>query len=206
MKGYVFQDVNHAGRYLIGCIIRVYGEPVLVNNVYQDSKIYLEARNFIGGNTFSINIYDENVDFTPVPLGWLNYMPNVIVYTCRLPVRHSKIGLHFDNIGTTPLSPTQLKPGPRNIFASESLHKCIMGDYPSFIEALRLHQSCNGKNYAIAFSRQFALYNGQLLKGNFNSAVGGLNGEKILLQKKFSHLFDKLRENNIPCELQKSGA
>lgn len=94
-----------------------------------------------------IRLPDEQLDITPVPLGYVNSNASCF-YVRRLPHRRYKQGLNKYNIRADSLM------NLRGLLSSKYLASCIMGDYPSFEEAVGL---LNEGRERVAFSRRFAL-------------------------------------------------
>lgn len=206
MKGYVFHDITHAIRYLVGCIILINDRAAYIRNIIMDNgeTIVFQYLNPASRKEEFIKLYHPNVDLSPVPLGWVNLTDNSIAYASRFPVRDWHVGLHPSNFSLVYAQPSMNIAGANHVFMFPQLANCIEGKYPSFKDALEIHHKNNGANYAVAFSRSFALSNGKLVKGVINTVVGGIKEDFLVLSKNYSYMLDKLVESGIKCELSKN--
>lgn len=207
MKGYVFNDPSHANRYLAGCIILIRNLPCYVHGIIVDDGPRIEY-NILGEKWTKRNViglYHQDVSLEPVKLGWVNWDTETLCFVSRFPNRASHIGLHANNLHSVTLSLINDTINRSAIILSNQLAATIKNDYPSFEKALSIHREHNGRGYCVAFSRQFALFDGKLVRGVTGMTVGGVKGETVILNSKYEYLYDKLLENGIPCVLSKNG-
>ena len=161
MKEKTFFDEQHARTYLVGSIIRLGGEPIIINDVQytehqRDSLrlVYYHLGNQDSALTFLPN---KQIDMEPVPLGMMNGEENTW-YIQRHPARGWKVGLCRDNISYHNINQNHHDQRPNSGFNSIYLKHCILGVYPSYIKALKIISE--GDRPSMAFSRRFAINGG----------------------------------------------
>ena len=89
-----FDDV-HANMRLAHTVVRTLdGYPIFVRRV-EDKTI--QAYNLINNEELELDF--EDIDFKPIPLGFINGFGYRAIYLYRRPVRKYKQGLNIDNIG-----------------------------------------------------------------------------------------------------------
>jgi len=129
-------------------IVRYKGEPVYVANTSGNGTGPFSLEVAPLTNTEKrITVKMEEVDLTPVPLGYINNWP-FVCYLMRVPQRKYQQGLRIGELRTP--TPGYRSNVTRNLPA---LYNTIMGIYPSFDEAYTLAHTHN----ACAFHRAFAL-------------------------------------------------
>lgn len=217
MKDYVYNDVNHASRYLLDSIIRVADRKgtlraACIRRVYleeegDDIKIeYISPT--ISGNRADICLYDKRVDLDPVPLGWVNvntqngtnkYDSNAVIFTSRIPSRSWHTGLTRVNLHHKHYSDFCKQYAPGNVMHTVDLCHTIEG---RFFDIRELPVFMKHKRYEFAFSRQFAVIDGGVFKGGIEEAVGSIAADgTITLKPEYSYLSGKVMDLGVKCEL-----
>lgn len=217
MKDYVYNDVNHASRYLLESIIRIVdrkGTPraASIRNVYPGDDIddirieYISPT--LSGNRADIGLYDKRVDLDPVPLGWVNvntqngtnkYDSNAVIFTSRIPSRSWHTGLTRVNLHHKHYSDFCKQYAPGNVMHTVDLCHTIEG---RFFDIRELPVFMKHKRYEFAFSRQFAIINGKLFKGGIDEAVGSIDKDgSVKLNPEYGYLSGKVADLGVKCEL-----
>lgn len=176
-----FADWNHANQYLSESLIRVGGETAWVRNVDEKNQLWYYPP--ASDQRKSIRLDSKEVDFTPVPLGYVNLGDGYSAsYTTRIPRRMWKVGLCPSN---TSSSRTRVGSG---LLCSENFAKCVKGVYPSLEEALKASVRWQT---IVAFSRLFAIdYDKGLLYKD--RRVGAIRDKRPVLDDKFLYLQEVL--------------
>lgn len=179
-----FDSVNDARRVLDNTLIRIGGVPVYANRVNEDMK--LEYFNIKTKKRHIIDANSKDIDPTPVQLGFVNGYGSA-VYVSRATPRVMKQGLSNDNM----VVETVLRNEGTNILAdqvvslkSELLINCIVGDYPTFENALK--SVTDGDSELVAFSRHLAVSK-NLNIYHRTSKIGKVIDGKIVLNEDKEH-------------------
>lgn len=108
----------------------------------------------------TIKSNDPLFDISTIPLGYMQYSPERVVYLSRTPGRIFKQGVNLDNLKNYFLDPT-VRGGKIDVFCKEFV-SLIEGKYPLVTDALQLLQE--DKTYReIAVSRDIALVRNDLI-------------------------------------------
>lgn len=129
-------------------------EPVMVKTVI-DRSLFL--KDIIRKKELGlVPITDNNLDFTPVKLGFCNEGRDAF-YVTRAPLRQYKQGLCRGNLNIHRLHDEYDKVGMDKLskMNSEGLVNCILGRYPNLNEAIEL--ITENKMNSVAFNRFFAI-------------------------------------------------
>lgn len=157
MNYYDVSDPDYVRGRLIGTIVRDdKGEPIYVGAAAMRggkmifSVAYLKDNEVADGLNDYVNIPMEQLDLTPVKLGWINHK-NGAIWSVRTPVRRAwKQGTTNANTECkAENNPVQLLHLP-----FKNLRLTILGQYPSVEEAHKLSKKSKIK---VAFSRNFCL-------------------------------------------------
>lgn len=198
-----FFDEQHARTYLIGSIIRYKNKPIYIKDLQNTErggdhlKKYKVIYTPVGEDDNSILfIPNARIDMTPVPLGMMNTNSHTW-YVQRNPSRGWKVGLDSSNISYQIISGQALenmgKNKPNHGFNSRYLNKCIMGDYPTYKEALR--KISEGDRFSTAFSRKFAVNRGGLVFKSIDDTIGVCERKGPVLFDHFQYLQEVLEED-----------
>ncbi len=204
-----FFDLDQMRAYLRRCVIRIEHEPIFVWEVeekrnkggritnriiYTKLGLYNEEGPVIKNEDISIK--DKRVNFSPVPLGFVNFPENECIIVNRMPTRNWKIGLCSNNITISPVAGKRERRDDINsLLVSVNLRNCILGIYPLFATALRL---TNGGDVldTIAFHRHFALQKRKeqvvLIYYKYKVAIGSFKDGELNLRNSFSFLKEHL--------------
>ncbi len=154
------------------------GEPIIVSEVTaKGDKVFFRSLRIVDDKEINVNM--EDVDFRPVPLGYVNFERKDASWLCRAPIRAWRQGLHEENM-------VNLKDKIMNI--RRNLRSTIMGEYPSLEDASK-------SQVLKAFHKDFAVfkgmvqYKGSRFIGNYNAKT-----KQVTLEKRFQYLEDYLQE------------
>lgn len=128
---------------------------------------------------------NRNLDIRPPRLGYVNYRGTAI-YVSRYPVRRYKQGIHSQNITFNAMA------DKGRLIRSPEFSKALMGDYPSFNNALRRLESKN----SVAFNRHWAVLKAAdgihlMYRGN---PVGAYKDSKLKLMEDYQYLKEAMEE------------
>jgi hypothetical protein len=182
-----YDNVNDAQMRLGGTVIRYNGKPVYVIDVGDkkdpetfDTYIYLNITFPIDGVVDQVLIDDPLLDFSPVPVGYVNYNGGS-AYVHRVPIRKWKQGLHRDNLNVEWDTYNGLGEDA-DILVTSSLARSILNEYPAFDEAIERVRSKRDKS--CAFNRKFSLVRsdiGLLWLYYKGEQVGWIEGEQTFV-------------------------
>lgn len=169
MKLYDLNDplnLVYARTRLIGTIVTRKGKAINIIDITEDFTVVFA--------TLSTGVQSscpwEELDITPVKLGYLNYNRNVH-YIFRLPMRRDwKQGLRNSTISTVKGKNIERIP-------SRYLAKLIEGSYPKFNKVVEHLSSEKSRVEAMAFSRNFAVNKSMELIYKDKFTVGKLDNE-----------------------------
>jgi len=201
MKKKVFYDAGQAYNYLINSILRLDRNPIYIMSVEAKGKDYnLFIRDLLTDTRKVILYSDDQLNLNPVPLGFCNVRRfyNQAYYTFRLPARTWSIGLNHTNFGvSSPFGSAEnksaLKEKSTDLFASPSLVRTIMNDYPSIEQAAKTLKETRFEKECIAFSRNFALSRRmEVIYGLASLPIGEFNGRAFNLKDEYAYLHEML--------------
>ena len=204
MKHKEFYDEHHARSYLIGSIIRLGKQPIFIRELQaaEEQRINKKFRviySRVGEHNNSILFLpNSNINMIPVPLGMMSTEEGTW-YVQRQPTRGWKIGLNPENISYQIISGRPVKniglrrEQPDVSFNSQELNNCILGNHPSYNDALQLVMK--GNKHSQAFSRQFAINRGGLVFKSIDDTVGVCERNKPILFDHFQYLQEVLEED-----------
>lgn len=139
-------DLDYAAKRLNSTLVRLKtGEGFYIERTHSDPSGRIKHTGTkLGGD--SLEVFHEDLDLTPVPLGFVNVTKRM-VYIMRKPMRRDwHQGLHHNSIATC----GALRPSDVQI---SWLAQPIKNQYPSFERALKDMKS----RLSIAFSRDFGV-------------------------------------------------
>lgn len=180
----LYQDLAYSQNRLLGTIVRAKDVPVMVREITEEKYICTDLTK----NTNMVCPH-EDIDLTPVPLGYVNY-GGVASYLARVPKRRDwKQGLRKENTITIGngygLGKINLK----------ELAKTIIGKYPTFKQILKtLSKNEDKKVKSLAFSREFAVDKDFTLWYRGEYAVGTVEDGEPKLLPEFDWVRDTLVE------------
>lgn len=144
-----YKDNMYANDRLTGTIVRHNNIPVYIDRVSGDGWAY--GHSLGGGVPKVIQVQQEELDLTPVPLGNVNELDSVL-FVQRMPKRRDwRQGLRRSNMNVTTVVGL-----PRDVnLTGRGIVKTIMGIYPHVEECLEmvLCEEVLGR----AFSRYFSV-------------------------------------------------
>lgn len=130
----MYDNPRDAERYLTDSIIRHKRIPILVQGVYPDGKkVMLVCRKMLDNKKIVVDTFDKDLDYSPVPLGYMVAPDGRVSYTFRVPRRKWKQGLHMESFGTTNGLGKPILGDPEH---NKSLAKTILGKFMSYAQAL----------------------------------------------------------------------
>lgn len=178
-----YRDVEYASSRLSGTIVRLKdGTPIKIIEV--DGSLMVTYVRLSDNNT-SHFCDMRDLDIEPVPLGYINYSGHAL-YLTRQPKRNDwKQGLRRSNFVYTTES------GGQSRFDSipfKSLADCIVNNYPTITEAIRL---LNERN-TVAISREFALKSGGDVLYKNVYKVGSVSGGELRIDERYEWLEEEL--------------
>lgn len=170
-------------------VIRYRKKPVFVKEV-DGRELWLTSLENPKEKANPVSLSDLEIDFTPVPLGFVNFN-KYAYYITRVPSRQYKQGLSTGNIAIEAVEENH-----DTIFGiqtlqnvcNKSLAACILGRYPCLEQAIK--DVVEGAK-SVAFSRQFAIdeHFDLLFK---TERVGSVNGEtgEVWFKRTKQHIKD----------------
>lgn len=148
MKNYT--NVAYAQSRLVGTVVRVKGKAAYIDQITAKRISYID---WVTGGAEEAKI--EDMDITPVPLGYCNTM-KVTPYLVRYPVRQDwKQGLRHKTLKT--ICNHDIKVISEMIPWAD-VFKTINGEFPKFEEVLKIIHDNKGDIRSMAYSRDFAIY------------------------------------------------
>lgn len=205
-----FYDMQHASQYLRGSVIRVAGDPVMVNDMVPRGRedrspdIVMDYTKLGTRNRARISLADQTINYKPVPLGFANYNCRhsglkYSVYCSRIPARVWKVGLCRNNFYTKDvLCDNQGAYGTDRYYllVSKELGNTISSVFPKFNECLDLMGEDPDAYLSIAFSRRFSILpNGRLRYKDMEYDVGKWDEKGPVLFDDFKYLENVLKED-----------
>lgn len=139
-------DFAYAEAKLSNSIVRVASRPFLVMRVGEGGNVLGRHLGYSGVKSVSLN----ELDLTPIPLGYWNSASGSASYLSRLPVRNWKQGLMANQIVMQTLNPIR----GLNI-DGEDFIKCLCNKYPSFAQTVE-YLVCEPLK-TLAFHKVFAM-------------------------------------------------
>ena len=195
MKHKEFYDHHHAHMYLNNCIIRKAGTPIMIDDVQAADRAGKKWRlDYHELGTHERNVLflpNRAIDMNPVPLGMLNGEEDGVWYMSRVPSRKWKVGLYSGNLHHYNHSNPGLYRGPD--IQGQAMRDCIVGKYPDYDAVMRRIRA--GKKKRLAFSRRFAVDQGNLLFKTTQAPVGIAERGEPLLFDQFNYLKEVLEED-----------
>lgn len=205
---YDFDSPQHASGYLSGSVVRYQGQPTnIVDVVEGDEGQYTTHHRLLvnqGRGRNNINdLMDGKFNLHPVPLGMMNIRGDnkqiaEAVYMTRVPERRWKVGLTQNGTRIIPVryeEDNMFWRMDRQWFLSMDMHDCIVGEYPSFDNAIRMLK--RSRRRSVAFSRNFALVaEGKKLMYRANhEPVGDVQADHPSLFPKYEWLYELIMED-----------
>lgn len=142
-----YDNSNDVSSRLSGTVIRYRERPIYIESV---EGYELFCRDILADKNFSCDVNkDLNLDFRSPALGYVNTGRGCFYYS-RIPTRGYKQGL--EPRGTSMLYSTGENRGARDL-TSKAVARCIVGDYPSFKDALEAAK----KGRYLAFDRNYCV-------------------------------------------------
>lgn len=198
MKTKTFFDISQAESYLRGSIIRYNGIPCMivgVNRSKENKNSYVVHLEHLGSSHLieNVEITDENIDFNPVPLGFINIEKHDLTYKgLRYPSRQWKVGLCRQTLKVSPLLKGLPSISRDSLINSSSLAKTITGEYPSLATAIDTIKN-KQESTCVAFNRRFAIYKDELYHLLHKECVGHYNSKGVIkLRKPYEFLQETL--------------
>ena len=162
MKNYT--NVAYAQSRLVGTIVRVKGKAAYIDQITAKRISYTD---WVTGGAEEAKI--EDMDITPVPLGYCNTM-KVTPYLVRYPVRQDwKQGLRHKTLKT--ICNHDIKVTSEMIPWAD-VFKTINGEFPKFEEVLKIIHDNRGVVRSMAYSRDFAIYSDKTVWYKEQFAIG----------------------------------
>ena len=204
-----YDTSDYAASRLVDTIVRIGQDPVRIISVNDLAAVEVES--LIRARRKRVNFNELNLE--PVQLGYVNYQGQA-VYACRMPKRNDwRQGLRYDNMYFSyhydsrptasidytlsavevPAPPVRRRRPSGSRPSWSSIYQTIRGNYPSIESCLEKIKSID----SVAWSRDFAMINcGERVDigymGDF--IVGHVDNGNIVLDKKFKHLEERLKE------------
>lgn len=157
METYI--EPEYANNRLTNTIVRVKGtfkslKPILVCGIDADNIVLYRHLSQVEGKIEKCTL--ENLEISPVPLGYINCY-GYAYYGCRRPMRQDwKQGLRSQNLLTYTNGEKCAIEWAVTFY--KSLGECIEGKYPSFKVAIeKTVRNPTGKFSGMAFSRDFSV-------------------------------------------------
>ncbi len=181
----MYKDRNYARGRLENTIIRVGKRPVYVVEIPIDGSVHV----FYLENNVDKKVKYEELDMSPVPLGFINYN-GYSYFAARKPMRRDwRQGLRANNTviigrhGGIKLDKRVYKP----------LAKTILGKYPTFEDSLIEVRELGAAQ--CAFSRGFGVTatNKIIYKGDY--IVGKIKGDTPILDDNYKYLDRVFKES-----------
>ena len=162
MKNYT--NVAYAQSRLVGTVVRVKGKAAYIDQITAKRISYTD---WVTGGAEEAKI--EDMDITPVPLGYCNTM-KVTPYLVRYPVRQDwKQGLRHKTLKT--ICNHDIKVTSEMIPWAD-VFKTINGEFPKFEEVLKIIHDNRGVVRSMAYSRDFAIYSDKTVWYKEQFAIG----------------------------------
>lgn len=177
-----YDDVEYAAKRLDKSLVRkADGHPFFVHHTQKEGKKIICT-----GTDFSTledeNISLEDINLTPVPLGFFN-LGGKMIFACRKPMRKDwKQGLSVNSL--------VLYGADKRDFSFSFLTHAIMGVYPTYQDAITYTRKT--RNRSMAFSRDFgisskgdsiSLIYRKYIVGEIKGDVAVLNPDKYFLEQ-----------------------
>ena len=172
-------DYMYARDKLIDSLVMHDGKPVYIRHInVSDGEVEYLFNNKEGFCQV------EDLDLTPVPLGFVN-LRDECLYVSRRPARHWKQGLRDITINCV---------GHKVGIFSTDLHNTIMNIYPSI--NLCEEYIINKEKHSCAFSRKYCLEMGEEVINilRINTPVGEFSNGNIFLYENYEFLREELEE------------
>lgn len=205
MKTRDFTDFRHASNYLHDSIISYREKPVLVtavNPISNDGRLFSLRLKYLGkiDPEFVIDFPDNDIDMTPMELGFINYkqfgLPTSALIGFRIPERAWKVGLTLHNFVLLDLVNRKNVAGPikNKVFTSSYLQRTMLNNFPRIgkvVAGIKADKATSG-----AFSRRFAIdADMKVYYYQLKAPVGVFNGEAIRLNEGHEYLIQVLTED-----------
>jgi hypothetical protein len=171
-------DLDFIRRRLNGTIISYNDTPIYVVEVNRRGKgIFLQASNISTDEDLEVDI--DDVDFTPVRLGYVNRTRRSATWLSRIPIRAWEQGLCSNHISSTEghFDPVEER---------KNLYKTIKGDYPTIEKASKLMDKT-------AFARDFAILGSDIYYKDLD-IVGSYQNQNIVLKDRYMYLREYIQE------------
>lgn len=182
-------DYGYASTRIVQTIVRTKkGDPVYVISVGGDGVCYCCPIDKEWRVENADRIHLDELDMKPVRLGYVNTAGEAS-YIQRIPMRRDwKQGLRSENCHGS----------HRGLYAMpmKDVKNCILGIYPTFSTALKDSKVgvARGRVKVLAWHRHWALSSrGDVYYKDYQK-VGDLDGDKVVLDKKFKYLEEYLAE------------
>lgn len=180
-------DIDYARKRLNGTLVRnTSGDPFLVQGVLKEGSVVVcLGTNLITSEATFTPIND--IDLTPVPLGFANHGDKMSFF-CRRPLRRDwKQGLSTGNM--------IIYGDAKRDFSWGMLTNTIINKFPKLNEVVRYVKKDSGRSKA--FSRNFGLssLNGDVALVYRKFVVGRLDGDNLVLSRDKFFLEEHLRES-----------
>lgn len=150
---------NDISQKMAESIFKYQGRPYYVRHSGGNKIDLYELQNATGHIVYTIKYDDDGLDFSSIPLGYVNLKPYVaVVYLTRVPVRKVKQGINTSNTKMNSL-PGSLKKGYNmtSTLFSEGFVNMAIEKYPSLEESLEKLRKKDSKSGEVAISRSIAL-------------------------------------------------
>ena len=179
-----YDTAEYAESRLNGTMVMGKEGPVTVISI--DELFLCDVVDTISGKRHKVKL--DELDLTPVKLGYVNTRDRGALYVVRMPKRNDwRQGLRRENmiVLSRPMDPGKI--------SQADLSRCIIGDYPKFEEAVNIVS--DDFVSSIAWSRDFAItFKGKVLYrtihvGNYDKDAG------VVLLEDFSYLQEVLNES-----------
>jgi hypothetical protein len=178
-----YDDVDYAAKRLnLSLVRRTNGNPFFVSSTLRDGKKIVCLGQDLVSQREEI-VYLEDIDLTPVPLGFFN-MGGKMSFACRKPMRKDwKQGLSLNSL--------VLYGVDKRNFSFSYLTETIMGTYPTYQQSVSYVNKT--KNRSMAFSRDFGISNKEeegskliyrkYVVGEIKNGVAVLSPDKYFLEQ-----------------------
>lgn len=195
-----FYDRDHAQNYLSNTVIRLGGNPIYIDHIDygrgdQLVAIYYPSDKVDKDNRKIVRLDNEELDLTPVPLGFLSVINTADTMTgwcSRIPQRKWKQGLSHNSL--TVISPVGYRflHDRQRVLVSRELARTIKGQFAPLNKALELSKELQKP---IAFSRRFAVDSKNLFYKNHQVTVGTIENKIPVLDEDMGFLSEALNED-----------
>lgn len=208
---YDFDGADHANRYLRNSVIRVGGRPVVAMSVARRggelalSYLPIPIPSNEGARENEIPLSSRDVDLTPIPLGFMNFLDRVETRSLfRLPLRDWKIGLSTHSARVRRLDVHYYDPIEFTQLCGVDAYNVYTGRYPSISTAIeRLSGRGASKGGSVAFSRRFAIDVGRAVWSPYiPKPIGQIDfdSERITLNKDSEFFRQALEEDKADVD------